>query len=358
MEYFLNGIRTRQWTEGEALPSENRLAETMRVSRITIKHALDELVREGLVYRIQGKGTFLSPGSKGEPAIFDPGISGKLSMPVVAYLAPRLHNDHMVALLNSIEEELSARHCLLLFSRTHENLEIEKTRLMEMERLGVRGIIIFPVDGEVYNEKILRLTLDSFPLVVIDRYLRGLETNCVCSDNISGGFQAAEHLFSLGHRNIAFVSTNIYGTSSIEDRFTGYERAFAAHGIPIQPKHILTSLKLSDKKNSERIGLFLKENPAITGVVAVNSTVGLQIIEAAAGLGRGIPDDLSVVFFDRQDPFPLKPTYIKQEAANIAKEAVSLLFEIIGSPSKKRIKTDLPTTLVTGDSTAAPGMRG
>lgn len=43
------------------LPSEEELAELVGVSRITIRSALNELQSEGLIFRKQGKGTFINP---------------------------------------------------------------------------------------------------------------------------------------------------------------------------------------------------------------------------------------------------------------------------------------------------------
>ncbi len=44
---------------GDALPSEPELEKRFKVSRITIRRALDELVSEGFVVRQQGRGTFV-----------------------------------------------------------------------------------------------------------------------------------------------------------------------------------------------------------------------------------------------------------------------------------------------------------
>ncbi len=46
--------------EGDPIPSEQELCEYFDVSRITIRKALEGLVHEGLLQRIQGKGTFVS----------------------------------------------------------------------------------------------------------------------------------------------------------------------------------------------------------------------------------------------------------------------------------------------------------
>jgi GntR family transcriptional regulator len=45
---------------GEAIPSERQLSADLRVSRLTVRAALDELVREGYLLRRRGAGTFVS----------------------------------------------------------------------------------------------------------------------------------------------------------------------------------------------------------------------------------------------------------------------------------------------------------
>ena len=45
---------------GEAIPSERQLSTNLGVSRLTVRAALDELVREGLLVRRHGSGTFVS----------------------------------------------------------------------------------------------------------------------------------------------------------------------------------------------------------------------------------------------------------------------------------------------------------
>lgn len=56
-----NKILDSQWHPNEMLPSESELMEKYQVSRATIRQALDELASDGLIYRKQGKGTFVAP---------------------------------------------------------------------------------------------------------------------------------------------------------------------------------------------------------------------------------------------------------------------------------------------------------
>jgi GntR family transcriptional regulator of arabinose operon len=65
------------------------------------------------------------------------------------------------------------------------NLEKEKEAIMTLKEIGAEGLLIFPVDEEQYNEEILSMKFAGFPFVLIDRYLPGVETNCIaiCSDS-------------------------------------------------------------------------------------------------------------------------------------------------------------------------------
>lgn len=60
MERLKESIEKRYWTPGDKIPSENQLMDRFGVSRNTAKKAIEELVQEGILYRIQGKGTFVA----------------------------------------------------------------------------------------------------------------------------------------------------------------------------------------------------------------------------------------------------------------------------------------------------------
>lgn len=62
--WIINALHEGSLCPGDRLPSENELSEKLDVSPITIKRALDELRRQGLIYRIQGRGTFVAEQNK------------------------------------------------------------------------------------------------------------------------------------------------------------------------------------------------------------------------------------------------------------------------------------------------------
>ncbi len=56
-----HAIRDGQYQVDEALPSERLLSESLGVSRVTARKAIDQLVEQGLVVRRQGSGNYIAP---------------------------------------------------------------------------------------------------------------------------------------------------------------------------------------------------------------------------------------------------------------------------------------------------------
>ncbi|MCB0044250.1 MAG: GntR family transcriptional regulator [Caldilineaceae bacterium] len=66
-ELIREKIVAREWQPGDLIPSERELSEQYDISRMTARQALTELTNEGLLHRVQGKGTFVA-----EPKIEQP----------------------------------------------------------------------------------------------------------------------------------------------------------------------------------------------------------------------------------------------------------------------------------------------
>ena len=71
-EIVRSKIEEGEYLPGTAIPSENKLAETFGINRLTVRNAVDALVNEGLLHRVQGKGVFVV-GNKYEKALDEEG---------------------------------------------------------------------------------------------------------------------------------------------------------------------------------------------------------------------------------------------------------------------------------------------
>lgn len=59
-KFITDRIDTGEWRPGDRLPSESELGLQFGISRTTVRQALGELTSQGLLTRIQGKGTFVA----------------------------------------------------------------------------------------------------------------------------------------------------------------------------------------------------------------------------------------------------------------------------------------------------------
>jgi DNA-binding GntR family transcriptional regulator len=53
-----NAIRDGEYADGRQLPTEEQLAASFSVSRQTVRRAMQDLVSEGIIYRVAGRGTY------------------------------------------------------------------------------------------------------------------------------------------------------------------------------------------------------------------------------------------------------------------------------------------------------------
>ncbi len=341
---ILDEIRAGKLKSGDRLPSEKELAEQFKVSRITSKKALEDLVQAGLVERARGKGSFVAkelPVLKdgnfavSNPVLVEAGIPAQ-SQPSIGLILEDFSPSYGLKLLKAVEKACSENDCFLLFKRTYGRREEEERAIKAFQQHGVDGIIVFPVHGDYYNTSLLRMVLDGFPLVTVDRYLKGITACAVYTDNRKAGQELTEYLLARGHQQIGFVSPPEDNTSTIEERIQGFAAAFIERGLKLNPQHSFTrlystlpsSLPLSQvETDHQSLRNFVMEHPDLTAFVACEYNIAVILVEVLNGLGRKVPDDCLVVCFDYPDEGlnPPQFTHILQDETVIGKTAVDLI---------------------------------
>ncbi|MCI3921110.1 GntR family transcriptional regulator [Paenibacillus sp. TRM 82003] len=328
---------------GERVPSEKELADQFNVSRITSKKALELLSQYGLVERIQGRGTFVArelpdfheiEGSRSANA--EPEVAKDNEWRLVGVVLPDFSDSFGATLIRGIEEACSRHRCHLLMKLTYDKREEEEEAIRSFVKYGVDGLIVFPGHGEHYNAELLRLVLDGFPIVFVDRYLKGIAASAVYTDNRKAAHELTEALLRKGNRPVGFLSAPAEHTSTIEDRMTGFVDACRQRGWTPKPEHIMTNLYSSlpqsfdtpsVQTDIERVRGFVERNPELNAFVAAEYNVALLLRQVLLEMGRRIPEECEIVCFD--SPFqPLGDylfTHVRQDQWEIGAQAVGAL---------------------------------
>ena len=226
---------------------------------------------------------------------------------MAAFIMPDFADSFGTRLLRSIETNMRLNNTAMLFRRTGGSLEEEAGAIDAFLAAGVDGLIVFPVHGEFYNERLLRMALDRFPLVLVDRYLKGISACSISVNNRQAAQDLTEYLIGLGHTQIAFVSPPVQGTTTIEERMQGVTNGLAAHGLSFGPEDCLTDLfsTLPDAfisenilKDEDTIKLFLEAHPQLTAFVVCEYNLALVLEHVLNRLGHIVPQEFSIVCFD------------------------------------------------------------
>nr|WP_257000319.1 GntR family transcriptional regulator [Neobacillus jeddahensis] len=343
-----------KYKPGDRIPSEKELSDTYQISRITSKKALGKLVEVGLVHRKQGKGTYVSQvsGEKKHP------LASSLKKPLIGLIVTSFDDSYSSKLISSIEYA-SEDQCLVILKQSFGLPDKEEKYIKELLEFGVDGMLIFPARTEHFSSEILRMVVDQFPFVLIDRLFKGVGATAVSTDNVQAAKMGVEYLFSLGHEHIGVLSPRTIETTTIEDRFNGVVQAYAERNSRVNHELWCTEIKstlphpeATAEQDIDIIKQYLMKNPEISALFAFEYQIAILVHRAAEQLGLQVPDDLSILCFDEPEKSVCDWTFthLRQAANEIGKTAVTRLLEMINGESTIK-KVSFPATLVEGNST-------
>ena len=356
------GIRNGAWQDGDRLPSEKELAEQYGVSRITSKKALEMLADAGCIVRMPGKGSFVRQGAVERTNTVAP-AEGNVNRPLlIGLIMPDFDGTYGTGLLSGVEKAAAENGIFMILRRSYGDQALEEQSIKEVMLLGVDGILIMPVHGEHYAPKILQLILDGFPLVFVDRHLKGLNAPFVGTDNVGAARMATDFLLLAGHRRISFLSPNIVYNTAIEDRVEGFVKSHAEHGIAIDESIWLTNLTATlpgrnlgenIRRDIQAIQSLLKKKKDITCLFAAEYNIALLAAQAVRAQGLRIPEDIALICFDCPSNFmnDYTFTHLRQRENEMGSTAVRLLLQQIRHEPAVSGSVFLKADLVKGYST-------
>ena len=298
------------YAPGAILPSEAALLERFGASRPTVVRSLQELVREGVVYRRQGKGTFVSEDFRPDPAAGRP-IGGAAGAGEVgaAGAVPVFISDDTAGLTGA------SREVLLRLLRGIEQHLTSVGRPLLLRNVPVSG----PTDP--LPPGVLRL-LDASPpgpaLVVEASFSPALlaallgrgwsacavnepcdATDEVCIDQEAAGFLATAHLLDAGRRRVALLNGPPGAYWGFDARLRGYRRALESRGVAGDAALELHHAHPVDSEAGRAmVRRLIEAGVAFDAAVGATDSKALGAWAALEESGRRVPGDVLIVSID------------------------------------------------------------
>ncbi len=270
------------------------------------------------------------------PNVIASAMKGK-STYQIAFLIPDVSNPIYAEYLKHIEESGQEFGYNIVMCSTDNQADKESRHITLLKQRRVDGLIIA---SKFNNAAVLRQLIDEkFPLVLFAHERPELPVPSVTVDDYIGGYMAASHLISLGHRRIGVLAED---SLSSKDRIRGYQCALTEAGLAVQENLIVVSgPSVSDSEMAAANLLDREDRP--TAIFGCNDLLAIGVLQACRARGIRVPDQLSVIGFDDTQLCSIvspKLTSIAQPIRKLSKETIDMIIRMIeqADTPKQRIK--------------------
>ena len=335
----------------QKIPGQRVLAAAYKVNFLTVRKAVSTLVKEGILVRQPGRGTFVTR-LKRQKTHTIAAVFGGLSF--------GLGGQHAM-LIQGIQEEASLQGYDVILRPHHGEPQIERQAIEEvLKRKKVDGVLIWPTRAEGRSPAIQLLTETNMPfsvMVRVDSDYRD-KVSYVIDDVYQGGYAAARHLIDLGHRRIGYLARaglDGGGEWFEEERWRGCRQAQVDAGLAPGPRLEADWIMRASEARTAVPLHFLSQLRELTGLFCMNDWMALAFLNLQKALGLHIPEDLSLVGYDDLEGAKIVGlTTMKMPMRAIGIASVQMLLDEIERPRQGGIARVLLPELVVRSSSLAP----
>lgn len=287
--------------------------------------------------------------------------------PMLGLLMPSVANPYHAELALALDVAAQRHGFRPVLGNGHRDPERERAFIEELVAYGVRGII---VTSELRNPLLMRdyvrrgIAFVLFDLRASELKMDGVDM--VSIDNSLAASMAVDHLVSLGHKTIAYVTSTPLSASRIA-RLSGYTSALERHGLG-KPLVISKDTDPAADHGDSAHAFFgqraasqlMQLNPRPTAVMAMNDNLAIGLFAGLHRLGVDVPREMSLVGIDDiQFAALMAPalTTLRPDYAGMAEKAIESLHSRLSDrklPSREYV---FAPELMARESSAAPRLQ-
>ena len=269
----------------------------------------------------------------------------------VGLLVSDISNPFFGEICRGVEDAAAGKGLSVIICNTDEREEREAQQTALLRQKGVDGVIF--ASAYVGDHNLAQLQEHGIPIVLVSRGVEGPAVDTIGVDDFTGGYQAARHLLSLGHRLIAHL-TGPLNTRPGLHRKKGFEAALEEAGVAVNPDWVLPGSFSLESGLIRTLELLAVPGERPTAIVAGNDLIAIGAMRVLRQRGLRVPEDVSIVGYDRTtlaeivDP---ELTSVAQPMQEMGRRALEMLLEVVTGRRSEPLQVVLPPRLVLGHST-------
>lgn len=358
---------------GDRLPPERQLAQQLHVSRQTLRRAVRVLVDQNILESRQGSGTYVCARLDDPMRPLHDRTSETLSG-LIGLSVPTVEVPAIAKVASGAEAACDQLGYRLVLTHDRGNPDRQIEQLREMFASDIDGMVVFLDQDNVTRpdcHELLRQGIaKGAKVVLLDRYVPGIDYPCVLTDVVDGMYAATQHMLMLGCRRLAVLSWGAEAGIAERNRLAGFRNAMKDHGLDPEPVlHGKVGYGRSQEVAArEIVDGWLKQYDNFLpcdGIVCFVDDMAHGAYWALRQANVRVPEDVALVGFDDMRPI-LDPatqfglTTVSQPVFELGRQAITRLVEMInGEHADEPLRhTFLKPRLVVRDSCGSQGMTG
>ena len=280
------------------LPSEKELKNRFGVERNTVRNALKLLADDGLIVKAPGYGSKIAGSAETSESANNLKINGNIRNILFITQQNYLQNDNgeyfHLKLIDGLDRIFSPANYNLIFKSSGGDFN-----LLNAVNLTEPAAIIF----DSYNHKDLYETAKSLniPCVSVNHYTPAVTS--VVNNNFDGSYRVIKMLAEAGHKRIAFITGKENYQTTIE-RLSGINSYYMKNNIYLDKKYIIPGqwhFNSGFEAGEQILAMKPRERP--TAVFAFNDDMAFGCLSCFEKRGVNVPDEISIVGFDKSDRY-------------------------------------------------------
>ena len=350
VETLKGSILSGKYGNSNPFPSVRSLIRRHGLSNTTVLRALDELVKQGLIFRKQGAGTFVAGRATARKiGLIVPGIAvTDFFKPIVSEINRLAHEANYELRFGEVWSEIREERTTLVRALAEEFCDGNFAGVIYEPMAGKLGDEINPVVLEMFDRKkipVVLLDCDIVPFPQRSGY------DVVGVNDLEAGARIANHLLSVGAKNIHFLIGKLYPTT-FASRLAGAQFALQLAGMKVSKGGNVLYAEADDLKSLKR---YLKRQKARPDAfICSNDLIAAVFKQTLESVGLRVPEDVMLTgFADLPVASLMTPrlTTVHQNREQMARAAFERLMARIANPDLPPCDIFLPSRLVVREST-------
>lgn len=272
-------------------------------------------------------------------------------------IVPNIESRFFSSLARNLEVRCRERGYALFIMNSDVSVEHEDELIRLLVNRGVDGLFLVTAHELDADEQLVdSLSSLPVPLVMVDRFIEGVQCDRVRFNSELGGYLATSCLLEHGHRAIACLVNTSSHTG--RGRLRGYRRALREHGIEPDERLVFESDYYIPDGARAAEGVLATD---ATGIFASSDNIALGALKCLYAHDKRVPRDYSLVSYDNSATdalFEPALTAIEQNVSELAEHALEVLLDRVERGVTPAAADDGRARLIRRDSATGEAAAG